>query len=104
MENNIVEIDSALLANYYAQDFEQIWEKENFDNTGEIQTVPVSLAFSGQPAEARVMFSPGCGLAIDSEIASRVRAAQTPRPDLQLVDQFRHAHLRADQFIAAAGR
>jgi phosphatidylserine/phosphatidylglycerophosphate/cardiolipin synthase-like enzyme len=76
MENNVVEIDSAALANYYAQDFEQIWEKENFDNTGEIQTVPVSLAFSSQSAEARVMFSPGCGLAIDSEIASRVRAAK----------------------------
>jgi phosphatidylserine/phosphatidylglycerophosphate/cardiolipin synthase-like enzyme len=76
MENNVVEIDSAPLANYYAQDFEQIWKKENFDNTGEIQTVPVSLAFSSQPAEARVMFSPGCGLAIDSEIAGRVRAAK----------------------------
>jgi phosphatidylserine/phosphatidylglycerophosphate/cardiolipin synthase-like enzyme len=76
MENNVVEIDSAPLASYYAQDFEQIWEKQNFDNTGEIQTVPLPLVFSGQPAEARVMFSPGCGLAIDSEIASRVRAAK----------------------------
>jgi phosphatidylserine/phosphatidylglycerophosphate/cardiolipin synthase-like enzyme len=76
MENNILEIDSSALANYYAQDFEQLWEKENFDNTGEIQTVPVPLTFSGQPADARVMFSPGCGLAIDTEIARRVRAAQ----------------------------
>jgi phosphatidylserine/phosphatidylglycerophosphate/cardiolipin synthase-like enzyme len=76
MENNILEIDSSALANYYAQDFEQIWKKENFDNTGEIQTVPVPLTFSGQSAEARVMFSPGCGLEIDSEIAKRVRAAQ----------------------------
>jgi phosphatidylserine/phosphatidylglycerophosphate/cardiolipin synthase-like enzyme len=76
MENNILEIDSSALANYYADDFEQIWEKENFDNTGEIHTVPVPLTFSGQSAEARVMFSPGCGLEIDSEIARRVRAAQ----------------------------
>jgi phosphatidylserine/phosphatidylglycerophosphate/cardiolipin synthase-like enzyme len=76
MENNILEIDSSSLANYYAEDFEQIWEKENFDNTGEIQTVPVPLNFSGQPADARVMFSPGCGLEIDTEIARRVRAAQ----------------------------
>jgi len=76
MENNILEIDSSPLANYYAQDFEQLWEKENFDNTGNIQTVPVPLTFSGQSAEARVMFSPGCGLEIDSEIARRVRAAQ----------------------------
>jgi phosphatidylserine/phosphatidylglycerophosphate/cardiolipin synthase-like enzyme len=76
MENNILEIDSSALANYYAQDFEQLWEKENFDNTGNIHTVPVPLTFSGQSVEARVMFSPGCGLEIDSEIARRVRAAQ----------------------------
>src|SRR5919198_1921727 len=76
MENNVVEIDSQALANYYAEDFEQLWEKENFENTGEIHTQPVPVSFSGQPAEARVMFSPGCGLEIDSEIARRVRAAQ----------------------------
>src|SRR6267143_5478655 len=76
MENNIREIDSSDLANYYAQDFEQLWEKENFDNTGDIHTMPVPLTFSGQSAEARVMFSPGCGLEIDSEIARRVRATQ----------------------------
>ena len=76
MENNILEIDSSQLANYYGQDFEQLWEKENFENTGNIQTVPVPLTFSGQSAEARAMFSPGCGLEIDSEIAKRVRSAQ----------------------------
>jgi phosphatidylserine/phosphatidylglycerophosphate/cardiolipin synthase-like enzyme len=76
MENNILEIDSSALANYYAQDFEQLWEKENFDYTGNIHPVPVPLTFSGQSAEARVMFSPGCRLEIDSEIARRVRAAQ----------------------------
>jgi len=76
MENNILEIDSSELANYYAEDFEQLWEKENFENTGNIHTVPVPLTFSDQPAEARVLFSPGCGLEIDSEIASRVRAAK----------------------------
>ena len=76
MENNILEVDSPALAGYYAQDFEQLWEKENFEQTGDIRTMPVSLAFSGQSAEARVMFSPGCGLEIDSEIARRVRAAQ----------------------------
>ena len=76
MENNILEIDSPSLANYYAQDFEQLWEKENFENTGNIHTVSVPLTFSGQSAQARVMFSPGCGLEIDSEIARRVRTAQ----------------------------
>ncbi len=76
MENNIVEIRSAALAHYYAQDFEQLWEKENFENTGDIKTTAVALTFSGQPATARVLFSPGCGLEIDTEVARRVRSAQ----------------------------
>ena len=76
MENNIVEIDSPALANSYAIDFEQLWEKENFENTGKIHTEPVSLTFAGQPLTARLMFSPGCGLEIDTEIARRVRTAQ----------------------------
>ena len=76
MENNILEIDSTALASSYAQDFEQLWEKENFERTGNIHTAPVPLTFSDQPATARVMFSPGCGLEIDTEIARRVRDAQ----------------------------
>jgi phosphatidylserine/phosphatidylglycerophosphate/cardiolipin synthase-like enzyme len=76
MENNILEIDSSSLASYYAQDFDQLWEKENFENTGNIQTAPVPLAFSSQPATARAMFSPGCGLEIDSEVAKHVRSTQ----------------------------
>lgn len=76
MENNVVIFDSAQLAAYYATDFEQLWEKENFENTGKIQTQPVPITFSEQPGRTRVMFSPGCGLEIDTEIARRVGAAQ----------------------------
>jgi phosphatidylserine/phosphatidylglycerophosphate/cardiolipin synthase-like enzyme len=76
MENNVVTIDSAPWAAYYAADFEQLWEKENFENTGKIRTAPIALTFAGQPATAQVMFSPGCGLEIDAEIARRVRTAQ----------------------------
>jgi phosphatidylserine/phosphatidylglycerophosphate/cardiolipin synthase-like enzyme len=76
MENNIVILDSPALANYYEEDFDQLWEKENFEHTGDIQTDPVPLTFSDQPANARVMFSPGCGMEIDSKVASRVCAAK----------------------------
>jgi phosphatidylserine/phosphatidylglycerophosphate/cardiolipin synthase-like enzyme len=76
MENNVVMLDSAPLAAAYAENFEQLWEKENFENTGKIHTDPVSLTFDGQPVTAHLMFSPGCGLEIDTEIARRVRAAQ----------------------------
>jgi phosphatidylserine/phosphatidylglycerophosphate/cardiolipin synthase-like enzyme len=76
MENNIVEINAPAFASYYAQNFEQLWEKQNFEHTGDIHTEPVPLTFSNLSAKARVMFSPGCGLEIDTEIARRVRAAQ----------------------------
>jgi len=76
MENNILEIDSPALADYYAQDFEQLWEKENFDNTGNIQTIAVPITFADQTGAARVMFSPGLGQEIDAEIARRVREAK----------------------------
>src|SRR6266481_9773791 len=45
MENNVVEIDSPALAAYYVEDFEQLWEKENFENTGKIHSDPVPLTF-----------------------------------------------------------
>lgn len=76
MENNVIQIDSTALAASYAADFEELWQKENFEDTGKIQTEPVPLTFAGKPATARVMFSPGYGVEIDTEIARRVHAAQ----------------------------
>ncbi len=76
MENNVVMIDSATIASYYNRDFEEIWERSNFENTGAITTVATELSFHDAAASLRVMFSPGCGLEIDAEIARRVSAAQ----------------------------
>jgi phosphatidylserine/phosphatidylglycerophosphate/cardiolipin synthase-like enzyme len=76
MENNIVTVDSPMIAESYETDFAELWEKENFEHTGNIRTEPVSLSFANQPVQARVMFSPGCGFEIDAEIARRVRSAQ----------------------------
>lgn len=76
MENNVLEIESPALAASYSEDFEELWQKENFEDTGKIETRPVPLMFAGQPATARVMFSPGYGLEIDGEIARRVQAVQ----------------------------
>ncbi len=76
MENNVVTIESPEIAAFYAMDFDQIWQRENFENTGEISTREVELMFGGASAKVRVMFSPGCGLEIDAEIERRVKAAQ----------------------------
>jgi len=76
MENNVVTIDSGPLADYYAQEFEQLWQSETFDNTGNIRTVAAPIVFGDEPGEAKVMFSPGRGNEIDTEIARRVREAK----------------------------
>lgn len=76
MENNVVEIESTALAANYTEEFDQLWQKENFENTGQIKTVSVPTTFAGQPAAVRVMFSPGCGPEIDASIAGLVRTAK----------------------------
>lgn len=76
MENNVLQIESSALAHYYSLDFEELWEKQNFEDTGNIATQSVPLTFANTPATARVLFSPGCGLEIDAEVAKRVRAAE----------------------------
>jgi phosphatidylserine/phosphatidylglycerophosphate/cardiolipin synthase-like enzyme len=76
MENNVVILESPGLASFYAQDFEEIWRKENFEGTGNLQTNATTLRYAGEAVRAQVMFSPGCGLTIDAEIARRVREAR----------------------------
>jgi len=39
MENNVLEIESADLAAFYVKDFEQLFEKENLVETGEIEPI-----------------------------------------------------------------
>jgi phosphatidylserine/phosphatidylglycerophosphate/cardiolipin synthase-like enzyme len=57
MENNIVEIDSSPLTNYYAEEFEQLWEKENFDYTGRIHGASVGDLCRSIGRGARHVFS-----------------------------------------------
>lgn len=76
MENNILTIESPAIAAYYTEDFEQLWKSERIENTGRIHTVPIALHYADAPASVRVMFSPGCGLDIDAEIARSISGAQ----------------------------
>jgi phosphatidylserine/phosphatidylglycerophosphate/cardiolipin synthase-like enzyme len=75
-ENNVVELRSAALAGYYAQDFAQLWQRGSIEDTGDFDTQPVALTYGGDPASVRALFSPGRGLAIDDEVARRVSAAR----------------------------
>lgn len=76
MENNVLEIASPQLANYYSQDFEVLWASGQFDKTGNFDTQPLSLTIENRPATVQVLFSPGRGEEIDREVAIRVSQAQ----------------------------
>jgi PLD-like domain len=104
MENNVLEIDSEALADSYFLDFEQLWEKENFEQTGNIKTAQVPLVFAGQPARPQVFFSPGCGLTIDTEIARRGARRRAAHSHLQSAAQLRDADRRARRCFAGRSR
>jgi phosphatidylserine/phosphatidylglycerophosphate/cardiolipin synthase-like enzyme len=99
MENNVVEIDSQALANYYAEDYEQLWEKENFENTGEIHTARAGELCWSTGSGACHVFS---GLRAGNRFGDRQArtSSATPRSHLQFADQLRHADRRAWQFDA----
>jgi phosphatidylserine/phosphatidylglycerophosphate/cardiolipin synthase-like enzyme len=75
-ENNILEIASSQLANYYAHDFDDLWQAGNIGDSGSFDTTSVKLFYGGDPAKVRLLFSPGRGPAIDYEVAHRVAQAR----------------------------
>jgi phosphatidylserine/phosphatidylglycerophosphate/cardiolipin synthase-like enzyme len=75
-ENNIVQIASPALAAAYSQDFEQLWQSGILGDSGDFDAPSASLVYEGQPATAEVLFSPGCGPAIDYLVAHRVASAR----------------------------
>ena len=76
-ENNIVELASPALANYYARDFAELWRAGQIGDSGDFDTTPAMLTFSAQPARVEVCFSPGKGQDIDAEVARRIGAGPT---------------------------
>jgi phosphatidylserine/phosphatidylglycerophosphate/cardiolipin synthase-like enzyme len=75
-DNNIVTMRSPVLAAGYARDFEQMWQTGTFEASGGFDTPAVTLTYAGEPARADVLFSPGCGPAIDYLVAQRVAGAR----------------------------
>jgi phosphatidylserine/phosphatidylglycerophosphate/cardiolipin synthase-like enzyme len=75
-ENNILIARSTPLANYYAQDFQELWSTADIQTTGAMDTGHVTLSYNGAPAPTTVSFSPGEGPWIDTEIAHRIGRAR----------------------------
>lgn len=74
-ENNLLEIASAPLAAAYTRDFADLWAAGVIEGTGAFDPAPVAIAYQGS-ATARALFSPGCGPAIDFDVARLVAGAR----------------------------
>jgi phosphatidylserine/phosphatidylglycerophosphate/cardiolipin synthase-like enzyme len=75
-ENNILRLFSGDLATAYSRDFAELWASGTLGMSGAQETANTTLVYAGQPCVAEVLFSPGCGPAIDYVIARRVARAQ----------------------------
>jgi len=77
-ENNILRIADSSVTIRYAQDFAELWQDGDIQNTGAVESLTTTLAYGGAPARVRLYFAPGCGQTIDDEVA-RVVASATRR-------------------------
>ena len=67
-ENVIVVVNSPDVADRYTQDFDQIWDTENVEQTGFVEPNPIRVG----DAKVRAWFSPGHGEALATRIAHRI--------------------------------
>jgi phosphatidylserine/phosphatidylglycerophosphate/cardiolipin synthase-like enzyme len=67
-ENVIVVAHSPGVAERYTEDFDQIWETENVEQTGFVEPNPIRVG----DAKVRAWFSPGHGEALATRIAHRI--------------------------------
>jgi phosphatidylserine/phosphatidylglycerophosphate/cardiolipin synthase-like enzyme len=71
-ENVIVQLDSPGVAAHYTRDFEQLWNTERVEGSGDFDAEPVMVGDS----EVRAWFSPGRGDALAHRIAKQIGLAQ----------------------------
>jgi phosphatidylserine/phosphatidylglycerophosphate/cardiolipin synthase-like enzyme len=75
-ENNVVIFHSQELAQYYLQDFNELWVDGSIESTGVMDSGEATLYYGGKPAYTLVNFSPGEGDWIDESIANLVDRTQ----------------------------
>jgi phosphatidylserine/phosphatidylglycerophosphate/cardiolipin synthase-like enzyme len=75
-ENNILQITSADLAGAYVRDFAELWQRGNIESTGDFVPHTSQAVYAGAPVTIHAHFAPGCGAAIDDEVARRVTGAR----------------------------
>jgi phosphatidylserine/phosphatidylglycerophosphate/cardiolipin synthase-like enzyme len=76
MENTILTLQSDAIAKLYTRDFNQLWESETIEGSGDFSTKPVPLRYAGEDASVDVDFSPGQGQQINDLVAKRIANAK----------------------------
>lgn len=75
-ENAICTIESREIAAEYARVFEELWDGQKVEGTGDFEPAKTELVLDGQRVVARPFFCPGRGPEIAGRIASAVRRAR----------------------------
>jgi phosphatidylserine/phosphatidylglycerophosphate/cardiolipin synthase-like enzyme len=75
-ENVLLSVDSKGLADSYAQNFEELWERPDVERSGRVEPTEVKLE---DGVSARAWFTPGHGPDLSQAIASAIGAASRVR-------------------------
>jgi phosphatidylserine/phosphatidylglycerophosphate/cardiolipin synthase-like enzyme len=75
-ENNVIIFHSQELAQYYTQDFNELWVDGNIESMGIMDSGEATVQYGGRPAYTLVNFSPGEGDWIDESIANLIDRTQ----------------------------
>jgi phosphatidylserine/phosphatidylglycerophosphate/cardiolipin synthase-like enzyme len=74
-ENLVVVIDNPGLAAAFTHDFEQLWQREEVEGSGDFDDTPDPMHYQGATLHARALFAPGRGKAIGQLFATRIGEA-----------------------------
>jgi phosphatidylserine/phosphatidylglycerophosphate/cardiolipin synthase-like enzyme len=75
-ESNIIVLRSQEVAQYFANDFNELWTAGTIASSGIMDGGEVTLQYGGQPARVSISFAPNAGPEIDSGLAQLIEQTQ----------------------------
>ena len=75
-ESNIIVLRSQELAQYFTNDFNELWATGAIASTGALDSGEVTLQYGGQPARVSISFAPNDGFQIDHNLAQLIEQTQ----------------------------
>jgi phosphatidylserine/phosphatidylglycerophosphate/cardiolipin synthase-like enzyme len=75
-ESNIIVLRSQELANYFTNDFNELWVDGSIVTSGALDSGDVTLQYAGQPAPVNISFAPNDGPEIDRRLSDLIEHTQ----------------------------